>query len=338
MATRAELAAHLPDLVGSDVLQLTDPQSGWPALGTLVVEGQPTDVSLFVAPLTLSHRQRDGVERRFQNPGQARPIVLDPGRRPLLLGVWEDDDLLDVPKPVLVSADPMRRAGHVTRFSIFVSLAALLGAVEKGWAEDVTDTGELMRCFLPPLLPISADADWSEVGIPWPVVQVAVEAAGLPEATPAELPTAVERARRAGTSLVRDARFSRRVTEAYGGLCAMCGLDLQLVEGAHILPASAPGSFDEPWNGLALCANHHTAFDRHLVGIRLDTREIVFHAAALAQVADSPPVRALVEGTYHTLAEPAHPSARPKAEMFERRYEYFAGLYAWLGSPSGAAS
>jgi hypothetical protein len=161
-------------------------------------------------------------------------------------------------------------------------------------------------------------------------MQAAIEGSGLLTAAEPEVPAASQRARRAGSMLVRDARFSRRVVEAYEGLCAMCGLDVGLVQGAHIYPVSAPGSSDEPWNGLALCANHHLAFDRHLVGVHPGTSAIVFRATIVDQMAGSLAVKALVDGTFERLAEPVDESARPRREMFEMRYEFFVDRYEWL--------
>jgi putative restriction endonuclease len=59
--------------------------------------------------------------------------------------------------------------------------------------------------------------------------------------------------------------FSRRVLSAYEYKCAMCGLQLRLVDGAHILPVAHPDSTDQTANGVGLCALHHRAFDRGLV-------------------------------------------------------------------------
>lgn len=38
-----------------------------------------------------------------------------------------------------------------------------------------------------------------------------------------------------------------------------------MTEAAHIIPVAAPTSTDETKNGVALCALHHTAFDRNLI-------------------------------------------------------------------------
>lgn len=61
--------------------------------------------------------------------------------------------------------------------------------------------------------------------------------------------------------------FSARVRGAYDHRCAICGLGLGLVEGAHIVPVAWPGSTDSTSNGLALCRNHHVAYDRGLISV-----------------------------------------------------------------------
>jgi hypothetical protein len=329
MTARADLALRISELVGSDVLRITDPGSGWPAFGTLLLESGPLPVSLFAGPVGLSHRNRDDVERRFQNPGQARPITTTPNRYPLLLGLCAEDPYLSVPRPLLVQADPYRRVGHTTRFSIFVSVAALTEAWVTGWSEDISTSGEAIRCLAPPLLPVSVSAVRDDVVPADNSMQAAISGSGLLESPVYEGPAA-ERARRAGTALVRDARFARRVTQAYNGLCAMCGIDANLVQAAHIYPASAPGSHDEPWNGLALCPNHHLAFDRHLLAVHPDTRQVIYSQEMSAQVRSSSAMAAFAAATYAQLAEPGEPSARPLSEMFTDRYQHYRDYYRWL--------
>jgi putative restriction endonuclease len=66
---------------------------------------------------------------------------------------------------------------------------------------------------------------------------------------------------------LRDIGFRRRVLTSYGRRCAMCGLQLRLVDAAHIIPVSHENSTDETRNGLALCALHHRAYDQALVTV-----------------------------------------------------------------------
>lgn len=331
MAGRADVVARIAELVGDDVLRIDDAASGWPGFATLTVDGVSTPISLFAAPVGLSHRGRDDVERRFQNPGGARPITMDdPDRYPLLIGLWETDELLSVNRPLLVSADPIHRLDRNTRFSVFVSTNTLNAALRTGWAEDPNAIGETIRCFVPPLLSLSYAADRAGAAPAADAMRTAIDGSGLLTAPEPEIPAAAERARRAASALVRDARFARRVIDAYGGLCAMCGLDSELAQGAHIYPVSAPGSSDEPWNGLALCPNHHAAFDRHVVAVTPQTGEIVFHEEMLNRASENPALQAFLDGTFDRLAATATRSARPKKEMFEKRYEFYTDQYAWM--------
>jgi putative restriction endonuclease len=59
----------------------------------------------------------------------------------------------------------------------------------------------------------------------------------------------------------RDSTFGSMVVKEYGFACAVCGIQLDIVEGAHIIPVKVPTSMDEKWNGVALCPNHHKLFD-----------------------------------------------------------------------------
>lgn len=81
----------------------------------------------------------------------------------------------------------------------------------------------------------------------------------------AHVPTSRKYAVMAAKKALRDANFKDRVLTAYSNACAMCGVQLRLLDAAHILPAAHPDSTDETSNGIALCALHHRAYDRGLV-------------------------------------------------------------------------
>ncbi|MBI4329789.1 MAG: HNH endonuclease [Chloroflexi bacterium] len=72
------------------------------------------------------------------------------------------------------------------------------------------------------------------------------------------------------TEWVRHRDFRIRVLNAYSHRCAVCHLQLELVQAAHIIPVGAPGSSDLTSNGLALCRLHHGAYDDALIGVRGD--------------------------------------------------------------------
>lgn len=234
--SRRDLAYSIAALTEGG-LEILDAGTGWPALGSVQVGHSVVPVALFVAPVGLSQRNRDAVERRFQNPGSDRPIEVPPDHVPLLIGAWTHDPLVEVVNPVLVLAEAGRRAGLTSRHSVFVRLEALQTATVQGWAESVSEVGERMTLFHPGLLPTVAFASSIDVALPERSAAIAVSASGLLEEVPEQaLPLDVaERARRSILSLVRDARFARDVVRAYAGLCALCGLDLGLVQrGAHL--------------------------------------------------------------------------------------------------------
>jgi putative restriction endonuclease len=68
---------------------------------------------------------------------------------------------------------------------------------------------------------------------------------------------------------IRDNSFKSRVLTSYTNRCAFCGMQLKLIDAAHIVPVQHDGT-DETSNGIALCALHHRAFDRNLVTFNAD--------------------------------------------------------------------
>jgi putative restriction endonuclease len=83
-------------------------------------------------------------------------------------------------------------------------------------------------------------------------------------------------------TFVRNAAFRRNVVSLYQQNCAFCRLKIvsrdsqDIVDGAHIKPFSEfhDDRFD---NGIALCKNHHWAFDRGWFGISDAYRIMVPH-------------------------------------------------------------
>jgi len=83
----------------------------------------------------------------------------------------------------------------------------------------------------------------------------------------------------------REYDFRDRVLAAYRATCAFCGVQLKLVDAAHIIPVAADSSTDETRNGLALCVLHHRAYDQNLLSFD-DTYRIQVSAAAIAQLGE----------------------------------------------------
>ena len=70
------------------------------------------------------------------------------------------------------------------------------------------------------------------------------------------------------TQYSRSPRFTQEVLRAYSHKCAMCGIQLDLVEAAHIVPHAHPKGTDTVSNSLALCALHHRSFDTGLLYVQ----------------------------------------------------------------------
>lgn len=70
--------------------------------------------------------------------------------------------------------------------------------------------------------------------------------------------------------IARDAGFRKRVLKAYQRRCAISGMQLELVEAAHILPVFVNGSTDNVTNGLSLLPQFHRAYDSGLIYLDTD--------------------------------------------------------------------
>ena len=67
------------------------------------------------------------------------------------------------------------------------------------------------------------------------------------------------------SQFARSPQFRRAVLQAYENRCAMCGVQLELVEAAHLVPHHHPCGLDIVPNGIALCTLHHKSLDTGLL-------------------------------------------------------------------------
>ena len=334
MATRKSLAKRALDAVGSDRLQVVDLGRGWPARVLFRHEGHDVPIALFVGPIGDAHRaKRRHIERRWQNPAAPKgspqkglPIEIPANHFPLLLGTWFEDPFLDVRRPVLAVADANRRVGKTTRHSIFAEVAMLSAAADSGWAEGANGEGEPVTYFHPSLLPAFIDLALLAVDFPTERLTEIAQASGITEH---DEPENRRRARRLAEVVVRDSRFGKSVVDAYDGLCAMCGLNLGIVEGAHIYPASAPHSPDIVPNGIALCPNHHAAFDRHKIAIDPESLEVRVHPELATLRHRSEMSAFFIDQTVPVLRRPSNAEDRPNPRFILRRIELYGERLSW---------
>lgn len=122
----------------------------------------------------------------------------------------------------------------------------------------------------------------------------------------------------------RDPSFERQVKAAYGGRCAISGLELRNgggrseVQAAHIRPVANDGP-DIVQNGIALSGTLHWMFDRGLIGIAEDYRILVSHNKVSQEVAQ----RLLDPGG--KLHLPENPRLRPHPDYLRFHREEIFG-------------
>jgi putative restriction endonuclease len=158
--------------------------------------------------------------------------------------------------------------------------------------------------------------------------RVAELQAGLPLADtgPAGLVSA-EDIRRYATreALVRlhQHRFRAAVLRAYTTRCAVCRLrEVNLLQAAHILEDRDPRGFARIDNGISLCAIHHLAYDRNLLGI--DPDGVVHIAERLLEEIDGPMLTSGLQGFHRSrILQPRRGDERPDPERLRQRFARF---------------
>lgn len=117
-------------------------------------------------------------------------------------------------------------------------------------------------------------------------------------------------------------RFRLDVLRAYGGKCTICALREQsLVEAAHIVEDASEG-IAHVRNGLALCAIHHLAYDRMVLGI--DPDGVVHIADRLLREVDGPMLREGLQGFHGAgISAPARRTDRPDSDLLAVRFDRF---------------
>ena len=203
-------------------------------------------------------------------------------------------------------------------------------ALETGWSEGHSSDGEVIRVFVPPLLPLSYRIDKEHAVPPAPAVQAAIEGAGLLAADDHDLPAASRRARRAGSTLVRDARFREGSSKRTTG-CARCA---GLTSGS----SKEPTSTRSPRRPRMTSLGTGWRFARTIISLSTSTSSAWISSrprsccmkTSSTRFPRAQPWEAFVGGTYKRLAAPKDQAARPRAEMFRMRYDFYVDCYHWM--------
>lgn len=118
-------------------------------------------------------------------------------------------------------------------------------------------------------------------------------------------------------------RFRSAVLRAYSTRCAVCRLrEARLLQAAHIIDDRDPRGVATIVNGIALCAIHHLAYDRNLLGI--DPRGVVHITRRLLNERDGPMLRSGLQSFHgETILQPRRPDERPDPLRLEVRFAPF---------------
>ena len=118
--------------------------------------------------------------------------------------------------------------------------------------------------------------------------------------------------------------FRERVISAYRCSCAMCNLKhRELLDAAHITPDKDETGEPVISNGLSLCKIHHTAYDKHILGISPDYN-IHVRRDILREI-DGPMLRHGLQDLHgHKLQYlPARKVHQPDRDRLQQRFECF---------------
>ena len=230
-------------------------------------------VTIFVGNIHSAQRTNPD-EYRIQCPGRL-PAILDKrkgeGDTVLVLGFFAD-------LCVFGAWDPDRflaRNPGVQQVSVYTRLSCMEDANIKGFSTYTDTNGQNVIMLRPELLGLYVENSTAlhQVDATDEELQSIAEVySNTPLGQPLVRPIEVnrQRIRVTRTAYPRSPGFRQEVLEAYSHRCAMCGIQLDLIDAAHIVPHSHPKGVDTVNNGLALCTLHHRSFDTGLLYIEDD--------------------------------------------------------------------
>jgi putative restriction endonuclease len=223
-------------------------------------------IRVYVWNVTHGGATRSADEYRIQVTGVDLPISAPKGFKTMLLGWYE-------PLGVVAAFDPRHhRRPSAASPSIQISLKTLKKAASRGLGIQSRAAHELALAFRPSMLiPYIEEQDvlHSFAGKEREIRLLERAGSGHKVSAPQirQLPFRRRQVIRTVVSKWRDSAFRDRVLDAYEHQCAVCRIQLDLIEAAHIVPVDVAGSTDYTDNGIALCALHHKAYDAGIIRI-----------------------------------------------------------------------
>jgi len=226
---------------------------------------------------TLTHgggAARPADEYRIQLTSVTPPLPQNPDGATLLLG-YE-------PNTKCFAGFDLRKHRRFSTQSpsIQININVLREAVRDGFAFARKGNDEIAVGFRPDnILAYSLNSEsLHESGADAKVSALLTKVGRFEPVTDSEISSIPEERRRVVSKisrLARDSDFRRKVTVAYDHKCCVTGLQLRLIDAAHILPVGADGSSDEVTNGICLSPTYHRAYDRGLIFLSEDRHMII---------------------------------------------------------------
>ena len=228
-------------------------------------------VTAFVGNVHFAKRT-DPDEYRIQCPGHL-PTTLSNnklrGDTVLVLGFSADVHAFGAWDPDRFLA----RNSRVQRFSVYTRLSCMQEAISEGFSPYTDTDGQNVIMFRPDLIGLYVEnSTVLHQATDEKLRQISKAYSNTPLGQPLLQPIEVDRQRIRVTRTAhpRSPKFRQMMLEVYAHRCAMCGIQLDLVDAAHIVPHAHPQGFDIVSNGLALCALHHRSFDTGLLYVQGD--------------------------------------------------------------------
>lgn len=322
LTRKADLLARFEEAVrlsGYSLLYLSS-TGEYPAIYRVYRDRWSKTVRVYI--WNISHgggSKRSATEYRIQITGVDHFYVSTQDQT-LILGWWEDVG-------AFAGWDVRQHLGSLgSSPSMQVGEGALRSALLTGFAPYVKSNGETAIAFRPDFIGtyIEHIQDLHDSGsIPAEAAILATLAADPEDVDNDEINKIPAKRKYAITETKRALRaldFTRRVLTAYGHSCAMCGVQLRLVDGAHILPVAHVDSTDQTANGVALCALHHRSYDRGLVTFDADY-SIIINKSRFQELIDSDRGKggkAFRSSLRPVLAVPPDKKDRPAAKFVEK--------------------
>ena len=218
---------------------------------------------------------RPADELRIQITGVSPPLVVNDETATVLLG-WHEE------YGVFAGYDVSRHRQFGSSPSLQVREGTLRAAAQQGLHAQQRTSQDIVIAFAPDQFMhyVLRQAELHRFRAAHEVAILTTAARG--EEVPGEELQVVPEPRRPVVRSVqqwsRQRSFRTRVLSAYQDQCAVCVVQLDLVEAAHIVPVGHPESNDLTPNGLCLCPLHHDAYDDGLLVVWPDYHVKANHA------------------------------------------------------------